>query len=165
MKGLRKHSKKVVSKIQDAARLKIKFHKLKIHFTNARLLTFAMFFTILWLLLELQARIYDFYKWAPWIDIPSHLLAGIALAAFVTWFIYQSRHKGKNLIILAWVIFVSIIFEFGEMGEQLIFPNQPAYLWDFFFWDGFWDIIMAIIGGLFFILLFKYKLKYKLKVV
>lgn len=165
MERLTKQGKKVVSKLPDLTKLRMKFYKLKVHFTNARLLTFAMFFAILWLLLELLARIYDFYRWAPWIDIPSHLLAGVALAAFVTWFLYQSRYKGKNILILAWVIIVSIVFELGEMGEQLIFPNQPLYLWDYFFWDGFWDIIMAIVGGLIFILLFKYRLKYKLKVV
>jgi len=158
MKVFKEEGKKVILRLEN------RLNKLKVYFKNSRLLTFAMFFTILWLLLELVARIYDFYRIIPWIDIPSHILAGIALAAFLTWFIYQSNIKRKNLLVILWVIAVSTVFEIGEILEEKIFPNQPLHLQDIFFWDGFWDIIMAIIGGLIFLALFKYRLRKMLKV-
>ncbi len=73
-------------------------------FSNIKKLTFYLF--IIWVVLSIATiaiHHYGMTAWR-WIDIPTHLVAGIALAAIIADFF--SKSKFKEMLPLALIIFV-----------------------------------------------------------
>ncbi|NQU83794.1 MAG: hypothetical protein HQ536_03720 [Parcubacteria group bacterium] len=110
----------------------------------------ALVLSIAFLLVELGARIYDLYKYWPWIDVPSHFFAGMAITCIALWIISLSKLQKRKTVAICLTLVISIFWELLETIEEKITPlSVPPYLRDYFFWDGFWDILVAIFGGLF----------------
>ncbi|MBR9691593.1 hypothetical protein GOV06_02305 [Candidatus Woesearchaeota archaeon] len=137
--------------------------KLKIRerckFPHNELFFTALISLIIFLMMELFVRSFNLYKHLPFVDIPSHFFAGIALFIGIYWVLSLTAIIRKKTWAILLTFIASIFWEILETLEDLVLPN-PSYLKDIFFWDGFWDIIVAIIGGLFGIGIL-YALKYR----
>ncbi|PLW80112.1 hypothetical protein C0585_04320 [Candidatus Woesearchaeota archaeon] len=122
-------------------------HKGKIHIhPGFETFILASISIIIFLSIELISRIRDWYRIFPYIDIFTHLLAGISLFFVAFWIGTVLKDKHKHKLAFFFVVASSIIWEIMETLEEMIVPNPP-HLKDIFFWDGFFDIIFAIIGG------------------
>jgi len=136
---IRKFRTKVVQKIQHQV------HCYKC--PNNHLFITALLSLVFFLLLELTLRIYDLYRDAPLVDVPSHLFGGAAMAMGIYWVLSLTIVEKKKIATIVFTIIGAIIWEILETLQELLFYNPP-YLMDFFFWDGFWDVIITTTGGL-----------------
>lgn len=114
---------------------------------NNNLFITALLSLVLFLLLELTLRIYDFYRDAPLVDILSHLFGGVAMAIGIYWVLSLTIVEKKKIATIVFTLIGAIIWEILETLQELLFYNPP-YLMDFFFWDGFWDVIITTTGSL-----------------
>jgi hypothetical protein len=116
--------------------------------SNNHLLVITLVFVAVFLLGELVLRIYDLYRHEPLVDVPSHFFAGIAicLAALHVMTLTSSRWRKRASVLIT--LAAAVFWEILETLEELVVENPP-YLRDIFFWDGFWDIIVTTLGGLF----------------
>ncbi len=113
---------------------------------NNNLFIVALLSTIIFLLVEVTLRIYDLYRTAPWVDIPSHFTAGAALGIIFLWIVSLSGAKHKKSAVLFFVLAAGLLWEVMEILQEMVFYNPP-YLKDYFFWDGFFDVIVNILGA------------------
>jgi hypothetical protein len=116
-------------------------------FPNNNLFIFALISLILFLSVELFLRIYNLYITVPWVDIPSHFTAGIAIASIIFWILSTAQIHKKKVFTVLFTFVAAAIWELLETLEEMVIENPP-WMKDIFFWDGFWDIIVAIIGSL-----------------
>ena len=113
---------------------------------NNSLLIIALVLLIRFILFELGVRIYDLYLHLPPVDIPSHFLAGLAIAAGTYWITSLNRIRHKRSVVVGATFVVACIWEALETLDDMI-ANDPPHLQDLFFWDGFVDIIVTTLGG------------------
>ncbi len=106
----------------------------------------ALLLWIVFLIFELFNRMFDLYAVAPWVDIPSHFLGGIAIGVTAFWVISLTLVKHKKRAAVYCTFLVAVIWEILESFEDYFITNPP-WLKDYFFWDGFWDIVITIVGG------------------
>ncbi|MFH1682997.1 MAG: hypothetical protein ABIA37_04330 [Candidatus Woesearchaeota archaeon] len=131
-------------------------------FPNNHLFIAAMIFLTWFLLFELMSRIYNLYKTFVYVDIPSHFFAGIAIFTCIYWTLSLTKVKHKRFMSVFFTLVAALVWEAMETLEEWIIEN-PEYLKDVFFWDGFFDVIFTVAGGIFAINLL-YFLKNKIKV-
>lgn len=108
---------------------------------------------LLWLLflgVEVTARLEELYRTHPPVDLLIHFLSGWALAG--TWILFVRWRKGPvsrsrlRVIGVLGTLAVSVLWEIGEMVEERIRVNPP-HLLDPFFWDGVTDLLVALVGA------------------
>ena len=114
---------------------------------NNNLFITALIAFILFLLVELTIRIYDLYKDAPFVDIPSHFFGGVALFIGIFWIISLTTIKKKKFVALTLAFISAIVWEVFETLQEFVIYNPP-HMKDIFFWDGFWDVIFTFLGAL-----------------
>jgi hypothetical protein len=114
---------------------------------NTNLFILGLLLLIAFLFVELNIRMFNLYESAPWVDIPSHFLAGIAIGTIALWVISLTLVKRKKRDAVFYTFIVGAIWEILESFEDYFIYNPP-WLKDYFFWDGFWDIIVTTAGGL-----------------
>jgi len=102
---------------------------------------------IFFLLVEVAIRIYNLYKDVPLIDVPSHLVGGIALGFIASWALSLTDIKSKKIYVVVFAFIGALVWEILETLQELVFYNPP-YLQDIFWWDGFWDVIVTTLGGI-----------------
>jgi hypothetical protein len=131
------------------ARFKRGYEKLKkeYRFPHNNLFVIALLTLIAFLLVELVIRIYNLYKTVPVVDVPSHLSAGIALSIIFFWALSLTKSRRKRAMSIVFTFIAACIWEILETLEQMVIENPP-WMIDYFFWDGFWDIIVTVAGGL-----------------
>lgn len=120
---------------------------------HLELIILGLFLLVFFLLFELTLRIHNLYKFAYWVDVPSHFFAGIAIASLVLMLLHLTKVKWKKTVSIIAVFIAAIFWEVLETIGDVIFP-QPDWMLDFFIWDGFWDIIVTIAGGITFLVIF-----------
>jgi hypothetical protein len=115
---------------------------------NNGLFIVALVLLITFLAVELFLRMYNLYYHEPFVDVPSHFFAGLAIGSGAAWIwsLNEVRHK-KTATILA-TFAVSVIWEILETLQELVIENPP-YLHDIFVWDGVLDITVTVLGGAF----------------
>lgn len=95
---------------------------------------------ILFLCVELIARMFDFYAKYTYYDDISHLLFGFSLYSALK----ILRNFNVNIILIIYT-FIALFWELLEkIGDKLF--EQPTYLLDYFYFDGVFDIIFGYIG-------------------
>jgi len=119
----------------------------------------ALASVIIFLLVEVTLRIYDLYKTAAWVDIPSHFFAGAALGLIFLWVVSLSGARHKKITAMFFVLLAGLFWELTETLQEMIVYNPP-YLKDYFLWDGFFDIITNLIGATVALLII-YSIKHK----
>ena len=124
-------------------------------FPNNNLFVVALLSLVAFLLVELVIRIYNLYKTAPFVDIPSHFFAGIALGTGIYWVLSLTLIYRKKTMTILFTFIGAGIWEILETLEEIVIENPP-WMKDIFFWDGFWDIIITVIGGIFALVLLNY---------
>ena len=126
---------------------------LKSHrYPNHRLFIVALISFIIFLLIELTARIYTIYKNFPPIDLATHFFGGIALGSAIYWVLSMTAVKRKKNKTILLTFTGAIIWEVMEKLQELVFINPPHNI-DIFFYDGVSDIIVTVMGGIFALLL------------
>jgi len=115
---------------------------------NNDLFILALIFLIVFLLIELALRIYNLYYYEPFVDVPSHFFAGLAIGIGTLWILSLTDIKRKKISTLFYTFVIAVIWEILETLQEIVIENPP-YLRDIFFWDGFWDIIVTVMGGAF----------------
>lgn len=123
---------------------------------NKNVLIYSLILGNIYLLVEAIARILDWYRVIPWIDIITHFLSGAAIGVFVYWYIQIKKHDERIFITLIYVYFIGIIWEYIEVLEESIWVEKFPHLRDVFLWDGFFDIVFHVLGAAIAISLFKY---------
>lgn len=113
---------------------------------NNRLFILALTSIIIFLSVELIIRIYNMYRIAPLVDIPSHFFAGIALGTVFSWIISLNLLRMKATVVFVLTFISACLWELMETLEEMVVENPP-HLKDFFFWDGVGDILVTTIGG------------------
>lgn len=65
---------------------------------NNNLFITALIALILFLIVEINLRIFDLYFHLPWVDIPSHIFGGIAFVTAIFWIVSLTKieNKGKT---------------------------------------------------------------------
>lgn len=101
----------------------------------------------LFLVLEGCIRLFDWYRTAPWVDLPSHFLSGAAVTALVYRWLAKGPERSRRRRAMAGNLIVAFAWEGLEKLDEVFTPDPP-HLRDVFFWDGFWDVVLALIGGL-----------------
>ncbi|MBW3015922.1 hypothetical protein KY330_05870 [Candidatus Woesearchaeota archaeon] len=124
---------------------KIKLKKIKIKFPNHKLFILTLLSWIVFLVVELGNRIYDLYRVAPYVDLPTHFFAGVASAFFFAWLFSVSTYDTKKLKITIASLVVAGIWELLETLEEMVVIEKP-YLRDVFLWDGVGDMAAAMLG-------------------
>jgi len=119
---------------------------------NQNLLIVVLISFIIFLLVELTARIYAIYKNFPPIDLATHFFGGIALGLAIYWVLSMTAVKRKKNKTILLTFIGAIIWEIMEKLQELVFINPP-YNIDIFFYDGVTDIIVTVMGGIFALLL------------
>lgn len=113
----------------------------------------ALTTALLWILflgVEVTARLRELYRTHPPVDLLIHFLSGWALAG--TWILLVRRSKRTRsldrtrAIGIVGTLAVSVLWEIGEMVEERIRVNPP-HLLDPFLWDGVTDLLMALLGA------------------
>lgn len=115
---------------------------------NNNLFLLALVFLVGFLLVELTIRIYDLYRNAPYVDIPSHFFAGVAICVGAAWVLSLNAIRRKRLAALAITLLAALSWEVLETLQELVVENPP-YMQDIFFWDGIGDVLVTLAGGLF----------------
>ena len=118
------------------------------------LFTTTLLFWVIALVVEVTIRTYDLYRIAPDVDILSHLLAGVAMAAGLFWLSDKWKFPHYRFAAIFGTIIISLLWELVESLQELLITN-PTYLLDFFIWDGFFDVIVATAGAIIFVLIRK----------
>lgn len=155
--------KKAIASFKRASGKLIRFNGRRLRFLvkHLEMIILALFLGVVFLFFELMLRMYDLYRVAYWVDVPSHFFGGMALAGLALMFLYLTRWKYKDLYAVFFVFLAAWVWEFLEyIGDWLI--PQPYYLLDFFFWDGFWDIIITTVGAIAFVVVFNKYIKRRL---
>ncbi|MFH0752058.1 MAG: hypothetical protein V1914_00495 [archaeon] len=111
-----------------------------------KLFVISLISVIVFLLVELTIRIYNLYKELPLVDVPSHLFAGIALGIGIYWILNIEHIPKRQGLTMTFTLAGALIWEVLETLEELVVENPP-YLQDIFFWDGFFDIVVTVLGG------------------
>jgi hypothetical protein len=114
----------------------------------------ALMLLAVFLLVELFLRIYDLYYHMPEVDVPSHIFAGLAIAAAASWIISLTGSRRIVSMPLIITLAAACFWELLESLEEMVVANPP-YLQDIFFWDGFFDIAFTVVGGLLFFVLIR----------
>lgn len=115
---------------------------------NNGLFIVALVLLATFLTVEMVIRMYNLYFHEPMVDVPSHFFAGLAIGAGAAWVWSLNEVRRKKLATLGVTLVVAIIWEILETLQELVVENPP-YLRDIFFWDGFSDIIVTVLGGVF----------------
>jgi hypothetical protein len=114
---------------------------------RSRLLIAALIFSLAFFVHETIVRTYDLYRNAPWVDIPGHVLAGMAAGALFYWILHglgaASAHR--RAVITTFVL--ALLWEGVEMLQEVLWPD-PLWLRDVFWWDGFFDVFFTTLGAL-----------------
>lgn len=118
---------------------------------RSRLLIAALVGAVIFLAWETVIRTWDLYRVAPLVDIPGHLLSGMASSAFVYWVLQRwrsRRNRTDRPYVLAVVVSIGIalLWEASEMIGERIWLDPP-HLRDRFWWDGFGDVVSATVGA------------------
>jgi hypothetical protein len=116
------------------------------------LLATALLFWVVTLFIEVNLRIYNLYKLAPDVDVLSHLIAGVAMAASFFWISEKTRYRHYRTLAMFGTLVLSLLWEVAESLQELFIYNPP-HLLDFFIWDGFFDVLISIAGAAIFVLI------------
>lgn len=96
---------------------------------------------------EVTIRAFDLYRRAPWVDIPSHVLSGIALGATLLWALDRRREpRPFRALATLGVAMVAVLWEAMELVDEAITPDPP-HLQDRFLWDGVVDVLVTTAAG------------------
>ena len=114
------------------------------------LLSTALLFWVIALVVEVIIRTYDLYRIAPDVDLLSHLFAGVAMAASLFWLSDKIKFPHYRLAAIVGTVIISLLWELVEALQEM-FVYNPPYLLDFFIWDGFFDVIIAVVGAIIFV--------------
>ncbi|MBU1201868.1 MAG: hypothetical protein KJ583_07570 [Nanoarchaeota archaeon] len=131
-----------------------KFLKKYTSYPRSELLIITLFTFIIFLVLEDITRTYNLFYYFPPIDIPLHLLSGVATTIGFFWLLSFSKRRNKKTFAFIYTCIVAILWEIIETVQELFIQNID-YLKDFFFWDGFFDIVFMIVGGVIGIIILK----------
>ena len=129
---------------------------------HLEMIILGLFLAVVFISFELFLRIHDLYRVAYWVDVPSHLFGGMAVASLALMTLDLTKFRLRKTYSFFTVFFVSIMWEILETIDDYITPDQPLYLKDYFFWDGFFDIIFTLVGGITFLVIFNVYLEKKL---
>lgn len=92
---------------------------------------------------EIFVRYNNFFLSHPWVDFPMHFLWGITFYLGFTR-MFSLTHAWGFVGVTLW----QALWEAGEeIGDVII--AQPAYMQDYFFWNGFLDTTMNLLGAVF----------------
>ena len=140
----------------DAEHQKTKetLHKIASSYREQSLLSTALSLWVVALVIEVIIRTYDLYRIAPDVDVLSHLLAGVAMAATLFWLSNKVKFPHYRFAAIIGTVILSLLWELTEaLQEQFIY--NPPYLLDFFIWDGLFDVIVAVAGAAIFVFIRK----------
>lgn len=116
---------------------------------HSRLLVASLSLAVLFLGTEVTIRTWDLYRTWPPVDVVSHLLAGIAVAAFLYWMGIR-REGGERGRARVWALrgtlVVALLWEGVELVQEHYWPDPP-WLRDVFLWDGVGDVLATMAGG------------------
>jgi len=160
--AIKKEGRLVAGRIKKQSHDLLKtLEKTKQIIKHLELIILGLFLLIFFLGFELILRIHDLYRIAYWVDVPSHFFAGIAIASLVLMLLHLTKVKYKKTISTITVFVLAILWEALETIGDAIIP-QPAYMLDFFIWDGMWDIVVTTVGGITFLVIFNRYIRGKL---
>ncbi len=113
------------------------------------LLIFVLAMFVLLLVIDDLVRTFNvFFYWPP-IDIPIHLISGMAVSAAFFWlFGFYDNIKNRKILSLFASFLTFVLWEIVEDIQEFFFVNPPHML-DYFFWDGFFDILWSFAGSIF----------------
>lgn len=114
---------------------------------HSRLLIAALLLGVAFLALEVVARIWDLYRRFPPVDLPLHLLAGMAVCAFGYWVALRRGYPHPRGWALGLTLVVALAWEGAELVQERLWPDPP-WLEDVFLWDGFFDVLASLLGGI-----------------
>lgn len=98
---------------------------------------------LIFFLIELTARMYNWYELYPSYDILIHIISGVAFVSL--YWIFKSKKKLSLIKLLIINLGLSILWEILEfIGDKLFYT--PEYLKDIFIYDGLSDIVFGLIG-------------------
>jgi len=131
-------------------RLRAKLQKHKEELRKAGALITALFLWVVFLSWEVFVRTYDLYRPFPFVDVPGHFLAGLAIASSFFW---VTRHY--EIPRPAWSIGIATLL--GSLAWELVeevqeyFITNPPHLIDIFLWDGVADVSITLVGAVVFL--------------
>ena len=111
--------------------------------TNKDKLNFVIISPIIFLTIELIARMYNWYEVIPIYDLLSHILFGVTFYSLY-WYKFKRDKYVLNQAYTSYTI-IALLWEFLEIIGDTIFVNSSA-LRDIFFFDGLTDILIGFIG-------------------
>jgi len=117
--------------------------KYKMKKTNKDKLNFVIISPIIFLTIELIARMYNWYEVIPIYDLLSHILFGVTFYSLY-WYKFKRDKYVLNQAYTSYTI-IALLWEFLEIIGDTIFVNSSA-LRDIFFFDGLTDILIGFIG-------------------
>ena len=95
---------------------------------------------------EAGIRLLDLYRRAPWIDVPSHVLSGVALGVTFAWAAARWRLSAPRGRATGGVLLAAALWEVVELVDEAISPDPP-HLHDTFVWDGVGDVVVTTLAG------------------
>ena len=146
--------KKRIEKDVEHQKTKEALEKVINSYREQSLLSTALLFWVITLVVEVTIRIYDLYRIAPDVDILSHLLGGVAMAASLFWLSDKIKFSHYRFAAIIGTIFISLLWEVAETVQEWFIYNPPHML-DVFIWDGFFDVVIATVGAIIFVLIRK----------
>jgi len=114
---------------------------------RTRLLVAALLLCVVFLSWEVTIRTWDMYRRFPPVDLVSHFLAGLAMAALAyRWSLQRVTAHPRRQAVLATAA-LSLAWEGVELIQERLWPDPP-WLRDVFFWDGATDVVASLVGAL-----------------
>ena len=139
---------------EEHKKTKETLHKIASSYREQSLLSTALSLWVVALVIEVIIRTYDLYRIVPDVDVVSHLLAGVAMAASLFWLSDKLKFPHYRFAAIIGTVILSLLWELTEALQEL-FVYNPPYLLDFFIWDGFFDVIVAVAGAAIFVFIRK----------
>ncbi|MEX1259199.1 MAG: hypothetical protein WEG36_16505 [Gemmatimonadota bacterium] len=115
---------------------------------HSRLLIAALLLCIAFLILESVIRIWDLYRLFPLVDLPSHVLSGMAACALGYWGALRAGAARPKIWAVAFSLAVAFGWEGTEAIQEWLWPDDLPWLRDYFIWDGVGDVAAALVGTL-----------------
>ncbi|MBW3534227.1 MAG: hypothetical protein KY453_03250 [Gemmatimonadetes bacterium] len=92
-------------------------------------------------------RLFDLYRRFPHVDVPSHVLSGVALGATFLWALERAGEpRPYRLLATLGVALMAGLWEAMELVDEAITPDPP-HLRDRFVWDGAVDVLVTTAAG------------------
>ncbi len=113
---------------------------------RARLLIAALLLWVVFLSWEVTIRTWDMYRRFPPVDLVSHFLAGLAMAALAYRFLLQRVVSHPHRWAFVATLLLSLAWEGVEMVQERFWPD-PEHLRDVFLWDGVTDVLASLVGA------------------